>query len=117
LSRRAVLILSALAVSCVLPRSASADDANDATYLRYHRAINAEATCKHRDFGPSDDSRMASYIEGKVHHRIGPDRRVTLIEQARLEVDQLVEQRGCDSAAIKDLLAVFDAELAPLLAE
>lgn len=117
MSRRAVLILSALAVSCVLPRSASADDANDATYLRYHRAINAEATCKHRDFGPSDDSRMASYIEGKVHHRIGPDRRVTLIEQARLEVDQLVEQRGCDSAAIKDLLAVFDAELAPLLAE
>jgi hypothetical protein len=117
LSRRVVLIFSALAVGWLAPHRAGADDANDATYLRYHRAINAEATCKHRDFGPSDDTRMASYIEGKVHHRIGPDRRVTLIEQARLEVDQLVEQRGCDSAAIKDLLTVFGAELAPLLAE
>ena len=117
MSRRAVLIFSALAMGCAAPRGAGADDANEATYLRYHRAINAEATCKHRNFGPSDDTRMASYIEGKVHHPIGPDRRVSLIEQARLDIDQLVEQRGCDSAAIKELLTVFDAELAPLLAE
>ena len=117
LMRPGVLFLAALLTAAVAPRGGVADEANDATYLHYHRAIDAEAVCRHHDFNPSDNTRMASYIEGKVHHRIGPDRRLTLIEQARLDVDQLVEQRGCDSDAIKELLVFFEAELKPLLAD
>jgi hypothetical protein len=116
LGRSVLLFVAASSLLAVAPRSARADDANDATYLRYHRAIDAEAVCRHHDFKPSDDTRMASYIEGKVHHRIGPDRRLSLIERARLDIDQLVEQRGCDSDAINEFLTVFEAELKPLLA-
>jgi len=113
----ATLTATAMGVLGLLHSHGRADDAFEATYLRYQRAIHAEAVCKQRDFGTDDDTRLASYIEGKVHHRVGPDKRLTLIERARLEVDQLVEQRGCDSAEISALLGVFQAELAPLLAE
>jgi len=101
----------------LLPRPGHADEALEATYLRYQQAIQAEAVCKHRDFDTDDNTRIASYVEGKVHHRVGPDQRLTLIERARLQIDQLVEQRGCDSAEIGDFLTVFVTELAPILAK
>ena len=115
--RSAMLIAAAVGAIALPQNRGTAADAFEGVYLHYQQAIHAEAVCKQRDFGTDDDTRLASYIEGKVHHRVGPDKRLTLIEQARLEIDQLVEQRGCDSPEIGELLAVFQAELAPLLAE
>ena len=115
---RLVMLIAASIGAVALPHGRGmADDAFEGTYLRYQQAIHAEAVCKQRDFGADDDARLATYLEGKVHHRVGPDKRLTLIERARLQIDQLVEQRGCDSSELRELLALFQAELAPLLAE
>jgi hypothetical protein len=99
------------------PVAALADDTAEATYLHYHKAIHAAERCR-RDsrFGLPELSRMASYIEVKVNNAISAGRRLSLVEKAKRDVDKLVNGNGC-SNDVADLLAVYDEELAPLLAQ
>jgi hypothetical protein len=116
--RRWAALVVAVAGAALSPsRDGTAQDAAEAAYLRYQRAIHAAAVCRHRDFSVPDDARMARYIDDKVNHAIASGKRLTLIEQAQLEIDQLVERKGCQSAEAGEIMAVFDTELAPLLHE
>jgi hypothetical protein len=85
------------------------------TYLRYHRAIVAAEQCAHQKFGTPEQSRFATYIDGKLGTDLSAGRKLTLIEQAKTEVGDLVEKKGCGDPDVADLLALYDAELAPLL--
>jgi hypothetical protein len=99
------------------PIAALAGDPAEATYLRYHKAIHAAERCRlDSRFGLPELSRMASYIEAKVNNAISAGRRLTLVEKAKRDVDKLVKGSGC-SDEVADLLAVYDEELAPLLAQ
>jgi hypothetical protein len=99
------------------PIAARADDSDEATYLRYHKAIHAAERCRlDSRFGLPELSRMASYIEAKVNNAISAGRRLSLVEKAKHDVDKLVNGNGC-SNDIADLLIVYDLELAPLLAQ
>jgi hypothetical protein len=73
-----------------------AQDTVEATYVRYHKAIRAAERCR-RDlpFGSSEQSRMADYFDGKTDVVIATRRRLQLIEQAKRDVDKLVDNQGC----------------------
>jgi hypothetical protein len=92
-----------------------AEDPVEATYLRYYKVVHAAERCRlDFPFGSAEQSRMARYIDAKVNNAISAGRRLSLIEQAKREVDKLVDTHGCGSS-VADLLAVYEAELAPLL--
>jgi hypothetical protein len=112
----AVAVAGAAASALAGAPTAVAQDAAESTYLDYHKAIHAAERCR-RDhpFGSPEQSRMADYIDGRIDFAIATGRRLQLIEAAKRDVDTLVDGQGC-SGDIAGFLAVFDAELAPLLA-
>jgi hypothetical protein len=95
--------------------SVRAADVPEDTYLRYHRAIIAAEQCAHQKFGTPEHERFDTYIVGKLGTDLSAGRKLTLIEQAKTEVVDLVEKKGCGDPDVADLLALYDAELAPLL--
>jgi hypothetical protein len=92
-----------------------AADVPEETYLRYHRAIVVAEQCAHQKFGTPEQSRFATYIDGKLGTDLSAGRKLSLIEQAKTEVNGLVEKKGCGDPDVADMLALYDAELAPLL--
>lgn len=118
-----------LALLLALPgQSARADDATDeALFTRYHQAIHAAAYCEHerleQDGADDPDAaeaqeaqeRMAAVINSKIMGAISAGRRLSLIEEAKAEVDQVVASQGCDSDQAKDWLALFYSDLEPAL--
>jgi hypothetical protein len=92
-----------------------AADAPEDTYLRYHRAIVAAEQCAHQKFGTPEHERLNTYIDGKLTTALSAGRKLTLIEQAKTEVGDLVEKKGCGDPDVADLLALYDEELAPVL--
>jgi hypothetical protein len=123
-------ILAGIAVLALLagvPR-ASADSVED-TFLRYHAAIHAAAVCegRHLEQNSMDDpdaskiaanqERMGAVINGKVMGEIAAGRRLSLIEQAKSDVDATVKSKGCDGDEAKAWLALFHAELEPVIVE
>jgi hypothetical protein len=59
--------------------------------------------------------KMGPYIDSKVNHEIGGGERLTLIETAKTDARKMAAHHGCESDDSKGLLALYDAELAPLL--
>jgi hypothetical protein len=99
------------------PVTVLAEDPAETTYLHYHKVIHAAERCRlDFPFGSPEQSRMAGYIDAKVNNEISAGRRLSLIERAKHDVDKLVDAHGC-SRDVADLLAVYDNELAPLLAQ
>ena len=107
----------AAAAAILLSPIAVAQDPLEATYLRYQRAIHAAELCRDGTFGTPEHTRMAGYIDIAINYGIATGRRLTLIEQAKGKVHDLVTGQGCADSEVGELLAIFDAEFAPLLAE
>lgn len=108
---------------------ATADTGVEATFVRYHAAIHAAAVCegRHIEQNSMDDpdaskiaanqERMGAVINAKVMDEIAAGRRLSLIEQAKAEVDATVKSKGCDDPAAQDWLQLFHAELEPVIVE
>ena len=95
--------------------AARADEAQETMYKDYHGAIEAAKLCEDRSFDQPAHGKMARVIDEKINYGIGAGRRLTLIEQAKSEVYKLVWNKGCASAPVGRLLALFHAELEPAL--
>ncbi len=110
------MVIAAVAGGAIAGATAvPAADPAEATYVHYRKVIHAAERCRlDFPFGTSEQTRMAVYIDAKVDNAISAGRRLSLIEQAKRDVDKLVDAKGCGSD-VADLLAVYDAELAPLL--
>lgn len=123
-------ILAGIAVVILLAgvQRASADTLED-TFLRYHAAIHAAAVCegRHIEQNSMDDpdaskiaanqERMGAVINAKVMGEIAAGRRLSLIEQAKADVDAAVKAKGCDGDEAKAWLDLFHAELEPVIVE
>ncbi len=105
-----------------------ADDATDEMlFKRYHQAIHTAALCEHEALeqkGVDDPNaaeaqeaqdRMGAVINDRLMGQISAGRRLALIEEAKAEVDRVIETEGCDSGSAQNWLAVFYAELEPAL--
>ncbi len=87
----------------------------DLIYGKYQMAIRAGQLCRG---APDTDAvwrKWSSYLDAKTNHELGAGERLSLIEGVKRDVTYMVRRQGCDSEAVKDLLALYDAELAGLI--
>ncbi len=84
-------------------------------YGKYQMAIRAAQLCRG---APDTDAvwrRWSSYIDAKTNHELGAGERLSILEGVKGDVTFMVRREGCDSEPIRDLLVLFDAELAGLV--
>jgi hypothetical protein len=87
----------------------------DLVYGKYQMAIRAAQLCRG---APDTDTvwrKWSGYIDAKTNHELGAGERLSIIEGVKGDVTYMVRRQGCDSEAVKDLLALYDAELAGLI--
>ena len=86
---------------------------NEATYLRYHVAIRAAERCNQMEFTQEQHSVLASYVSEQIGHDIGA-KRLRLIGEAKRQAEKMTSG-GCENDRAKETMALYDAELAPLV--
>ncbi len=106
----AALVLPFLALA--LP--AAADSEAEALYSRYHEAIEVAKLCRNITFDQGDIDRMAAVIHDRIGHDIGA-KRLSLLTKGQRDGDEVVKKHGCESDEAKDLLGLYDADLAPVV--
>ena len=87
----------------------------DLIYGKYQMAIRAAQLCRG---APDTDAvwrKWSSYLDAQTHYELGAGERLSIIEGVKGDVTYMVRRQGCDSDAVKDLLALYDAELAGLI--
>lgn len=111
-----ILVAAAVVGSLAGAPPAAAQAAADETYLQYQRAIRAGERCRRdQPFGTPEHRPMSDYIDGKIGFALSAGRRLQLIEEAKREVDRIVDRQGCAAEDLAESLALYDSELAPLL--
>ena len=112
---RRLLPMTAIALCSVAAEPASADDSEmEALYSRYHKSIEAAKLCRKLSFDQAAHDRMAEVIHRHIEHQIGA-KRLSLMTAAQRGARALIEREGCDGDGAQELLALFDADLAPVL--
>ena len=86
----------------------------DLVYARYHMAIRAAELCRGVTAGDAIWRKWSSYIDQKTHYELGAGERLSVIEGAKSDATMMVRRQGCSDDDVKDLLALYDAELAAL---
>jgi len=87
----------------------------DLVYGKYQMAIRAAQLCRG---APDTDAvwrKWSGYLDAKTNHELGAGERLSIIEGVKRDVTYMVRRQGCDSPPVKDLLALYDAELGGLL--
>jgi hypothetical protein len=87
----------------------------DLVYGKYQMAIRAAQLCRG---APDTDAvwrKWSRYLDARTNHELGAGERLSIIEGVKSDVTYMVRRQGCDSGPIKDLLALYDAELAGLI--
>ena len=105
-----------LVLACAAGEATAASMTNDMdlVYGKYQMAIRAAQLCRG---APNDDAtwrKWSSYIDAKTNHELGAGERLSVLEGVKHDVMVMVRRRGCDSDGIKDMLTLYDAELAGL---
>jgi hypothetical protein len=89
----------------------------DLVYGKYQMAIRAAQLCRGAPDTDAAWRRWSSYVDTKTNHELGAGERLSIIEGVKGDVTYMVRRQGCDSDAVKDLLQLYDAELAALITE
>jgi hypothetical protein len=84
----------------------------DLVYARYQMAIRAAELC--RGVEPNDAiwRKWSSYLDAKTNYELGAGERLFVLEGAKSDATYMARREGCDSDGIKNLLTLYDAELA-----
>ena len=109
-------IAAAVLLSMLASQGARADEAAEALFSRYHQAIESAKQCRTLDFDQDQQARMGGVINAKIQHRIGA-KRLSLLTKAQRDARALIEKQGCSGSDVSALLALFDQDLAPALAQ
>lgn len=89
----------------------------DLIYGKYQMAIRAAQLCRGAPDSDAVWRKWSSYLDVQTNHELGAGERLSIIEGVKSDVTYMVRHEGCDSPPIKDLLALYDAELAALIAK
>jgi hypothetical protein len=113
---KTVRLLLSLALALVAGTAAAAPMTNDMdlVYARYHMAIRAAELCRGVTADDALWRRWSSYIDEKTNHELGAGERLSAIEGAKDDATLMVRRERCDSADVRDLLKLYDAELAAM---
>ena len=112
-----LIVAVSIAIGSVVSPAAAAPMTNDMdlVYGKYQMAIRAAQLCRG---APNTDAvwrKWSSYLDVQTNHELGAGERLSIIEGVKSDVTYMVRHEGCDSPPIKDLLALYDAELAGLV--
>ena len=86
----------------------------DLVYARYQMAIRAAELCRAVNPGDAIWRKWSSYIDAKTNYELGAGERLSILEGAKTDVRIMARHEGCDSDDVKDLLVLYDAELAQM---
>jgi hypothetical protein len=113
--RRLILIAACLLAGPTAVIAGPMTNDMDLVYARYHMAIRAAELC--RDIKPGDGiwRKWSSYIDRKTNYELGAGERLSVIEGAKDDATVMVRRQGCTDDDVKDLLALYDAELAGMV--
>ena len=86
-------------------------------FLKYHRSIRAEESCNGRKFSDGDRVAMETTIGQRMQANspdvaVGAARLLTLRPIADNQMDDMIDDQGCDGADVKKALQFFDDHLA-----
>ena len=87
----------------------------DLVYGKYQMAIRAAQLCRGAPDNDAAWRKWGRYLDQQTHHELGAGERLSIIEGVKGDVTYMVRRQGCDSEAVGDLLALYDAELAGLI--
>jgi hypothetical protein len=108
----------AFAATLLPPPGAAFTMANDMDliYGRYQMAIRAAQLCRGAPDTDAAWRKWSGFLDAKTNHELGAGERLFVLQGARTDAGLMVRRRGCDSSDVKDLLSLYDAELAALIA-
>jgi hypothetical protein len=113
--RRIALAGLVLAMSASTGAAGSMTNDMDLVYGKYQMAIRAAQLCGGAGNNDATWRKWSTYIDARTNHELGAGERLSILEGAKHDVTAMVRRRGCDSDGIKDLLALYDADLAGLV--
>jgi hypothetical protein len=87
----------------------------DLVYGKYQMAIRAAQLCRGAPDSDAAWRRWSAYLDRQTHYELGAGERLSIIEGVKGDVTYMVRRQGCDSPPVRDLLALYDAELAGLI--
>jgi hypothetical protein len=87
----------------------------DLIYGKYQMAIRAAQLCRSAPDSDAVWRKWSGYLDAKTNHELGAGERLSIIEGVKSDVTYMVRHEGCDSPPIRDLLTLYDAELAGLV--
>jgi hypothetical protein len=87
----------------------------DLIYGKYQMAIRAAQLCRGAPDTDAAWRKWSGYIDEKTNHELGAGERLSILEGVKSDVTYMVRHQGCADEAVKDLLALYDAELAGLV--
>jgi hypothetical protein len=87
----------------------------DLVYGKYQMAIRAAQLCRGAPDTDAAWRKWSGYLDAKTNHELGAGERLSIIEGVKGDVTYMVRRQGCNSEAVKDLLALYDSELAGLI--
>lgn len=95
---------------------AAADDTEmEAKYRAYQEAIQATQRCDKREFTPAEQNALGEEINFAIDGTIGAGKRLTIVEEAKKSMNDLIFRRGCEDPDVQARLMLFESELAPSL--
>ena len=110
------MLCLAAALAMLWAGAAAADDtAMEAKYRAYQEAIQATQRCEKREFTPAEHNALGEEINFQVDGAIGPGKRLTIIEDAKKHINDVIFRRGCEDPEVAERLALFNSDLAPAL--
>lgn len=96
---------------------AAADDtAIEAKYRAYQEAMQATQRCEKREFTPAEQNALGEEINFQVDGAVGPGKRLTIVQDAKKHINDLIFRRGCEDPEVAERVALFNSDLAPALA-
>jgi hypothetical protein len=112
-----LIALAALALLGLAGTStaARADDAtSQALWKRYWTAIEVEKACNNVAFSQNQYDAMTKVINLRIDYDLGAGVRHQLIADAKTDAHDLTFKYSCKDPRAVDLLALYNAELAPV---
>lgn len=112
--RFAVVAAAMLGLAGMSPAARADEVGAQAVWKRYWTAIEVEKTCNNTAFSQSQYDNMVHRINERMDYDLGAGVRQQLMGDAKTTAYDLTFKYGCKGSDIRDYLALYRNDLAPI---
>lgn len=87
----------------------------EAQYFDLRQAVVAYERCNDIRFDQAQAEALDERIDEMIGENFGPGEKLTIIQEAKMDMSRQVTTKGCNDAHVASALATFETELAPAL--